>query len=534
MAKRALILFVTCAVLMGCGGQNSNVSSRAADTLYRVSDDEISSLDPQKVSSVLDTRVLRDIFEGLTDYGPDGSIQPGLAKSWSVDANGLIWTFKLRDGLKFSDGSNLMASDVVSSFQRLFDPATAAPNASLLFAVLNAEAVTTGKMPTKNIGIIAKDAGTVVIQLHQPFPALAELLAHACASIIPTRMIAKYGDDWTDFDKISVSGAYKPKRWELHSELNLVRNAQYWGQSTVQTAKITYLPISDDETALRKFRAREVDILTDFPTDKYPDLVKKLGGAVRTSPYRGTYYYVFNTRKAPFDDVRVRRALSLAVDRDIIRQLILPLNMAAAYSVVPPITSGYGPAYVPAWMQGSQQQRLMKAQTLLKAAGFDKNNPLTVELRFNTDDDHRRTGLAIAQMWKPLGVKTTLFNSEAAVHFGALRSRNFMLGRSGWIADFDGAENYLGIYRSSAGKLNYSGYSNTEFDLLLESAMEQPDLTKRNAMLRTAEIKMLDSAPVLPIYYYVTKAIISPRVVGWQNAENGIHLSKYLGLRPVT
>jgi oligopeptide transport system substrate-binding protein len=533
MAKIGALFFVACLTLLAsCGGRNRRPSSRAPDTLYRVNDDEMSSLDPQKVSTVLDTRVLRDMFEGLTDYAPDGKIIGGFSKSWSVDTSGLRWTFQLRDSVTFSDGKAITATEIVSSFQRLFMPETAAPNANLLFSIKNAEAITSGKLPFDKLGISAPNPRTVIIQLTQPFPALPELLAHACASIVPIHTIKRHGDGWTKIENIVVSGAYVPKKWELHSELNLVKNARYWAQANVKTARIVYYPISDDQTALRKFRAKEVDILTDFPTDKYPDLAKLLGPAVRTSPYRGTYYYVFNTRKKPFSDVRVRQALSLGVDRDVLRTLILPLNMTAAYSVVPEITHGYGTTVMPSWMPATQAARVTKAKALLKEAGYGPENPLTVELRFNTDDDHRRTGLALAQMWKPLGIKTTLFNSEAAVHFGALRAHNFMLGRSGWIADYDGAENYLGMYRSNAGTSNYSGYTNTAFDTLYANALQQVDLTRRNAMLRIAETKMLESAPVLPLYFYVTKAIVSPRVQGWTDAPNGMHLSKYLSVTP--
>jgi oligopeptide transport system substrate-binding protein len=533
MAKIASFLIALCLiVLSSCGPQNARLSSRASDTLYRVNDDEMSSLDPQKVSTVLDTRVLRDMFEGLTDYAPDGKIVGGFAKSWSVDATGLRWTFQLRDGVIFSDGTAITATEIIASFQRLFKPETAAPNANLLFSIQNAEAITSGKLDFDKLGISAPNSRTILIQLVQPFPALPELLAHACASIVPIHIIKQHGDAWTKIENIVVSGAYVPNKWELHSELNLVKNPRYWAQASVKTAKIAYYPISDDQTALRKFRAKEVDILTDFPTDKYPDLVKLLGPAVRTSPYRGTYYYVFNTRKKPFSDVRIRQALSLGVDRDVLRTLILPLNMAAAYSVVPEITHGYGATVTPSWMPATQAVRVAKAKTLLTQAGYGPHNPLTVELRFNTDDDHRRTGLALAQMWKPLGIKTTLFNSEAAVHFGTLRAHNFMLGRSGWIADYDGAENYLGMYRSNAGTSNYSGYTNAEFDALYAKALLQADLAQRNAMLRIAEMKMLESAPVLPLYFYVTKAIVSPRVKGWMDAPNGVHLSKYLSVIP--
>jgi oligopeptide transport system substrate-binding protein len=518
--------WVLASVLAACSGDQA--TQRASDTIYRVNDDELSSLDPHKISTVIDTRVARDMFEGLTDYAADGSIVPGLAESWTVDASGLKWTFKLRPNTEFSDQTPINARSVVYSMQRLFTPVVAAPNASLLFAIRNAEAVTKGELPVSAIGVEAVDNATVRITLGRPFPALPELLAHACSVVLPEHVIRTHGDSWSKPENIVVSGAFLPTSWALHSQLKLSKNSHYWNARKVSLQHAIYLPISEDQTALRKFRAHEVDVVTDFPTGRLEGLRKRHGTDVRIDPYRGTYYYVFNTRKKPFDDRRVRLALNMATDRDIITKLVLPLGMRPAYSVVPPGIAGYGDPVVPAWAQWPMARRRAEARRLLAAAGIDPAHPHSFEVRYNSDDDHRRVALALAAMWKPLGVRPVLFNSEASVHFSNLRAHTYLIGRSGWIADFSGAENFLGLYASNAGRLNYTGYANKSFDRALTAALAIADVPLRNQALRQAETVMLEDMPILPLYFYVSKTLVSKDVAGWQAAPSGVHLSKYL------
>jgi oligopeptide transport system substrate-binding protein len=528
MFRQLLCAAFLLAGLASCHGDQAQ--QRAADTLYRVNEDELSSLDPQKVSTVIDTRVARDLFEGLTDYAADGSIVPGLATGWMVDRSGLIWTFTLRKDARFSDQSLITARDVAYSLRRLFTPAVSAPNASLLFAIRNAEAATKGSVPVDAIGVTAPDDLTVRITLERPFPALPEVLAHATAVVVPEKTIEKYRDDWTKLDHIVVSGAFKPVQWDMHSQLRLDKNNAYHRAATVALQHVIYLPISEDQTALRKYRAHEVDVLADFPTGRVDGLRKLHGTEVRIEPYRGSYYYVFNTRRKPFNDKNVRLALNLAVDRDIITRLVVPLGMRPAYSVVPPDLPGYGAPVMPAWANWPMPQRLAEARRLLAAAGVDRQHPLRFEVRYNSDDDHRRIALAMAEMWKPLGVQAVLFNSEASVHFANLRAHSFDMARSGWIADYSGADNFLGVYESNAGRLNYSGYTFPEFDQLLTTAHSEADSAKRNLLLRQAETMLLDDMPVLPLYFYVSRNLVSKDVRGWRAAPSGIHLSKYLSV----
>lgn len=499
-------------LLVACGGPDT--AMLPTDTLIRVNEDEVKSLDPQKISDLTSIRVGSHLFEGLTRYRANGTVEPGLAESWTTSADGLTWSFRIRPNLRFSDGAPLDARVAVASLHRLLNPETAAPNATLFTMVRSVE---------------APDATTLVLRLSEPFPVILELLAHPSAAVLPMHLIARDGERWTR--RPASSGPYRLARWRLHSRLDLAANPAYWDAANVRSPKVAFLPIDDDQTAIRRFRAGEAHTVGDFPASQIPLLRAKLGSSVRIAPYRGSYYWVFNTRKPPFDDARVRRALSMAVDREKITDKLLGQGNPPAYGVVPPGLGGYGAAVRPAWADWPMERRLAEATRLLRAAGYGPDRPLVVEARFNSDVDHRRVGIALASFWKPLGVQLRLFNTEATLHFAALKSGDFTLARSGWIGDLSAAENFLAIYRSDAGALNYSGYRSAAYDRALAAGLAEPDPRRRNAKLAVAEAILVEDAPVLPLYFYVSKNLVSPCVAGWVDNLAEQHPSRTLSVR---
>ena len=499
-------------LLAGCGGAAATVP---ADTLVRINEDEVKSLDPHKISDLTSIRVAGDLYEGLTRPRGDGGVEPGLAERWQASPDGLTWTFTLRPGLLFSDGAPLDARTMKTSLDRLLAPATAAPNATL-FGVVS--------------GTAAPDARTLVLTLSAPFPAILELLAHPSAAALPLHQIARDPSGWTRAP--AASGPYRLARWQLHSRMDLAANPAYWDAANVRSAKLTFLPIDDDQTAIRRFRAGEAHTLGDFPASQLAPLRARLGDAVRIAPYRGSYYWVFNTRKPPFDDARVRRALSMAVDRERIVERLLGQGNPPAYGLVPPGLGGYGAAVRPAWADWPMSRRLAEARRLLAAAGYGPDRPLIVEARFNSDVDHRRIGIALASFWTPLGVRLRLFNTEATLHFAALKTGDFTLARSGWIGDLSAAENFLAIHSSDAGALNYSGYRSAAYDRALAAGLAEPAPARRNARLAQAEAILVADAPVLPIYFYVSKNLVSPCLAGWQDNLANQHADRRLAVRP--
>ena len=485
------------------------------DALVRLTDDEVKSLDPQKASDLTSLRVAADQFEGLTRYRGDGSIEPGLATGWTQSADGLIWRFPLRPGLRFSNGRPIDAGVFQSVFSRLHDPATASPHAGLFRVIAQME---------------AENAGQVMIRLRHPFPALPELLAHPAIAALPTVRIAAMGDHWTSERPLATSGPYRLRSWALHDRIVLERNPA-WHDPPAPAPLVEWQPVDDRQAAFRRFRAGEPDLVGDFPSESKGWLDRALPGTAQVFPYRGSYYFVFNTRRPPFNDVRVRRALNMAAEREAIATRLLGVGNQPAWGVVPPGLYRNHMAYHPAWAGWSHERRIGEARRLLAQAGYSQSQPLRFEIRFNSDVDHRRVALALMDNWRALPVRPSLLNTEATLHFASMRRGDFDMARAGWIGDISAPENFLGIFQGNAGAINYPGFSNARFDMLLDRALALAPPKERDQAMARAEAALMDQAPVLPLYYYVTKNLVGPRVNGWTNNIANVHPSRTLGLR---
>jgi oligopeptide transport system substrate-binding protein len=485
-------------LLVGCSG-GSGSADRPRDVLVRLADDEVKSLDPQAISDLASLRVAADQFEGLTRINGRGVAEAGLASGWTQSADGLIWTFTLRPNLRFSDGVTIMADSFARGFARLRDSATAAPVLPLFEAVEAVEA----SAPDR-----------VIIKLRHPFPALPELMAHPAMAALPLHQA-----NWTETRPLVTSGPYRLTEWALGSHLRLARNPA-WHGGAAPIAKVEWRPVSDSLTALRLFEAGGADVTSDFPSSRLEQLRKSDPDAVRVSAYRGAYYFAFNTRKPPFDDSRVRSALSLAVEREWIAKALLATGVKPAWGIVPGGLSGLE-AYRPAFADWPRTKRLAVARALLTQAGYSSSRPLIFEMRFNSDVDHRRVAVALAAMWQPIGVEAKLLNSEAALHFASLRRGEFALARSGWIGDLSAPENFLAVHRSDGGAVNYSGFADPAYDGLLNRAQMLAEPRARAAAMRADEARLIAESPILPIYYYVSKSLVGARVEGWfDNAAN--------------
>ncbi len=496
----ALILLMG---LAGCSGASHRAAS--SDVLVRLADDDIKGLDPQRVSDLASLRVAADQFEGLTRFDAQGVAEPGLAARWHVSADGLVWRFRLRPHLIFSDGVAIKPQSIIAVWERLRAPSTLAPNKSLFAPIANIQASADG----------------VVVRLRHPFPALPALLAHPALAALPL-----YRQNWSRERPLVTSGAYRLTSWALNDHLTLARNPA-WHDGAAPIAEVRWQPASDPLSALRLFQAGSADTTSDFPSSRMQSLQKSLPSAVHVAPYNGSYYFVFNTRKRPFQDARVRRALNIAVDREWITSQLLKLGNLPAWSVVPPSVAN-GSSFRPEWASRPLTSRTAEARTLLASAGYGPHHPLRFDIRFNSDPDHRRVAVALAAMWKPLGVEAGLLNAESALHFAALRDGDFDLARSGWIGDVAVPENYLGIYRSDAGTANYSGHRNPVYDTALDRALRISDPARRALALRDVEMALDRDTPVLPLYYYVSKSLVSPRVGGWHDNPGNIHPSSTL------
>lgn len=498
-----------------------------ADTLRLAIMGEPASLDPHKISGTWENDVVGDLFEGLVTEAADGERIPGVAESWEISEDGRTYTFRLREDAEWSDGTPVTAGDFVFAFRRILDPATAASYAYLLYPVKNAEAVYDGEAEPGALGIEALDERTLRITLERSIPYFLDQLAHYTAYPVPRHVVEEHGDDWSKPEHMVSNGAFALQDWQSQTRIEAVRNPHFHDAENVALDEVVYFPIEERNTALNRFRAGEIDIAREFPTQQYDWLQENLPEAVQVAPYLGIYYYALNTRDGHATaDPRVREALSLAVRREVITDRILGTGEEPAYSFVPPDVAHYaGPEVDFADM--SQEARLERARSLMAEAGYGPDNPLELRLRYNTSEDHRKVAIAVAAMWKPLGVEVELYNSEVAVHYADIRQGDFDVARAGWIGDYNDAQNFLSLLEGGVSN-NYGAYRNAEFDALMDQAAETQDLDARAELMAEAEALALEDSATLPLYYYVSRNLVSPELTGWQTNIEDIHRSRWI------
>ncbi|ALN72082.1 hypothetical protein M673_05105 [Aureimonas sp. AU20] len=505
------------------------VSAADAATLNLHNGGDVTSLDPQRLSGDWENRVAGDIFEGLVTEDAKAHPIPGMAESWTISPDGLVYTFKLRDGVKWSDGEPVKASDFVFAFRRLMDPKQAAQYAYLQYPMKNAEAINKGKLADMDqLGIKAIDDKTVEITLENPTPFYLGALTHYTAYPLPEHVVKAKGDAWVQIGNIATNGPYKPVEWVPGSHVLTEKNPNWYDTASLKIDGTKFFTLEDIPAALRRYRSGEFDMLTQFPADQYKWLQENMPGQAHVTPFAGLYYYVLNSSKPPLDNANVRKALSMAVVREAIGPQILGTGELPAYSWVPPGIANYegGPAYVD-WKDLPQGQKIAEAKKLLEAEGYSASKPLKLQLRYNTDENHKRVAVAIASMWKPLGVEVELVNSEVKVHYADLRAGEFQVGRAGWLADYDDPTNFLDLLKGGI-EMNYGRWTNAEYDKLLTEAQTTQDLKARAGLLKQAETIALNDSAAVPIYYYVTKNVVSPKITGFEDNVKDIHRTRWL------
>lgn len=502
-----------------------------AQTLRTFNGGEPASLDPHRVSGDWENRIVGDYLEGLMTEDINAVPILGQAESYTLSDDGLVYTFTIRADAMWSDGTPVTAQDFDFAFRRLFDPATAAEYAYLQYPILNSEAINAGEMPMDQLGVRVIDDKTLEITLAQPTPYFLGALTHYTAYPLPRHVVEEFGEDWIQPANIVGNGPYQIVEWIPNSYIRAVKSETYYDAENVQIAEVYYYAMDDITAALQRYRAGEFDIMTDFPTDQYELLQEQYPGQARVAPFLGIYYYVVNHNMPELQDVNVRTALSMAINRDVIGPNILGTGELPAYGWVPPGTANYPfEGYMPEWAQMPYGDRVAEAVRLMEAAGYSAQNPLNLQLRYNTNDNHMRIAVAIAAMWEPLHVNVELFNAEVAVHYDALQANDFNgVGRAGWLMDYNDAINTLELLRSDI-QFNYGRWNNPEFDALLRQSATMTDMAARAEVLRQAEVIAMEDVAALPIYYYVSKNVVSPRVEGFVDNAKDIHRTRWLTL----
>ncbi len=528
-STRFLLLLVALSAVAVC-----SCSREAPDTgvvLQRGIPSDPESLDQHKARSTQAAEVMRDIGEGLVAYSPTGELVPAAAERWDISADGLTYTFYLREQARWSNGDKVKAGHFVFGLRRLVAPATGAFYANMLEAVANAPEIVAGNLPVEALGVEALDDWTLVLELARPTPYLLSLLTHPSTFPLHPAMVAEHDDRFARPGKLLSNGAYVLDAWVPGSLIALRRNEHYWNNADTALDGVNYHVIVQDTAELNRYRAGELHITSTVPPDNFAGLQAQFGSELRVAPYLGLYYYGFNLLRPPFKgNLELRKALSMAVDREQLANNILGRGEVAALSWVPPGVASYEPT-VFSFASLTKHERETLAQRLYKEAGYSDAKPLKIELRYNTSDTNKKIAVAVQSMWHDvLGVETTLINEEFQVLLSNMRDAEVtQVFRSSWMGDYNDAHTFLSVLQAGSAA-NMPRYANDEYESLMERAANQVDPERRKLYLEEAERVMLADHPVIPLYFYVSKHLVSPEVRGWGDNVLDYHYSQHLSL----
>ncbi len=487
---------------------------------------EPGSLDPHRTQGVPGSNIGRDLFEGLLSEAADGTVIGGAAESWELSDDGKTYRFSLRPEARWSNGDPVTADDFVYSMRRSLDPATLSNYTFILNPILNAEEVAAGQLPTSEVGVRALDTHTLEIQLENTTPYFLGLLTHSASYPVHPPSVETHGNQYARPGNLVSNGAYRLEEWVVQSHVKLVRNENYRDNGNTTIDEVWYYPTEDQTAELSRFRAGELDLSNAIPKRQVDWILENLPDELVISPYLGVYYFGFNTTRPPFENnPELRRALSLAVDRDIITGQVTNAGEVPAYGWVPPVQN-YTGQQMPeaAW---TQEERVAEARRLYALAGYSDENPLRTRILYNTQEDHKRIAVAIASMWKQtLGVEVEILNQEWKVFLDTRQQKiETEVYRSGWIGDYNDAYTFAELFASGGG-LNHTGYSSPDYDRLLGEASAEGDLKRRAELLQQAERVLLEDLPIMPLYFYVTARLVRPWVGGYTPNIMDHHRSK--------
>jgi oligopeptide transport system substrate-binding protein len=485
---------------------------------HRGNQSEPATLDPHQAGASWENNIIGDLFLGLTTEDINGEPMPGAAESWTTSPDGLRWTFKLRPGLLWSDGAPLKASDFVFGFRLMLDPKTAAQYASIQYAIKNAEAVNSGKLPVDRVDVRAPDDTTVEIELEAPTPFLAGLMTHYTSFPIPEHVYKTFGAEWIKPGNMVSNGAYTLAHWKAHEEIKLVKNPLFYDAANVAIDEVYYYPTDDQTAALSRFRAGALDAnigTRGFPASQYAWLQQNMPGQAYIFPMLGSEYIALNTLRPPFTDQRLRQAVSLCLDRNVLVERVLRDGQLPAHAFVPPGIDNYRNTAKLNFTDTPMEERRAEAKRLLAEAGYGPGKPFTFEYMYMISIDSRRSVVAQAAMLKDCGMIVRLIGNEPKIHYDSLRQADFIAAQARWGADYNDPQTFLYLLDSRSGAYNYGGYKNPAFDQLSDDAKITLNLERRAEILGQAEQIALDEAAVVPLSFFTSRSLVAPHVKGF-------------------
>jgi oligopeptide transport system substrate-binding protein len=520
--------------LAACARREAPVAAGVRDgTLLVGNHAEPQELDPQLIAAYTDQNIAVALFEGLCALDERTSQPvPAVAEQWEVSPDGLTWTFKLRATAKWSDGEPLTAHDFVASWRRVLAPTLAAEYAYLLYPLKHAEALNSGRLTDfTSLGAAALDDRTLRVTLEHPTPYLPALTAQPVWFPINPRVLARFGDvnqrlpAWTRPENLVGNGPFTLSRWRPNADLTVVKNPSYWDAANVRLNQIVFFPTESPEVEERNFRAGQVHLTYGLPTSKLATYRADDPAALRLDPFLQAIFLRFNTTRPPFNDARVRRALSLAVDREAIATSVLRGAGAPARSFTPPDCAGYtARATVPTDFEA--------ARRLLAEAGFPGGRGLPViDLQVRNDEHQPRLAEVLQAQWqKELGITLTITPLEQKTWVQNQQTLNYTLSGAGWIGDFVDPVTFLDLFVSTGGN-NWTGWASADYDRLIAQAAVTPDPAARREVFQQAEALLLEQAPVAPVFFGTRAYLIHPAVKGWEPSLLGLHQYKKVYLQ---
>jgi oligopeptide transport system substrate-binding protein len=502
-------------------------SAFAGGTWNRGANSDVQSLDPHKTSTVEEANILRDLFMGLTTEDANGDATPGAAESWTVSTDGKVYTFKLRKDDMWSDGTPVTANDFVFAWRRLLDPATGSEYASMGFPVLNAEDINGGKKKGEELGVKAVDDNTLEVTLKGPTPYFLEMLTHQAMYPVSKANVEKFGNDFVKPGNLVSNGAFTLAENVPNDHIKLVKNPKFVDATHVSLDAVNYIPAEDRAAGVKRYEGGELDSMNDFPTEQLADMKTKFGDQVHISPELGTYYYIFKTKKKPYDDPKFRNAISMVIDRDQLAEKVWQNAMLPAFSLVPPGVKGYETKPME-YSETPLIDREDAAKKVFEDMGISPAKPMKLEIRYNTSENHQRTAVAIQDMLKPFGFDVSLLNTDGKTHYSYLEQKgDFDIARAGWIADFKDPVTFLNLVHTGDGN-NYGEYSNPDVDKLMDQAAVEIDPAKRMKLLSDAEGIAMKEAGLLPLLYYANHNLVSPKIKGFVDNAMDKHPSRFV------
>ncbi|MEE9368955.1 MAG: peptide ABC transporter substrate-binding protein [Pontiella sp.] len=530
-----VLLFSILLLVFGCSKRETPVEVGNREKVLHLGNlSEPKGLDPHVVTSVSAYNIISALLEGLVAEDPnDPSLKavPGVAESWTVSEDLTVYTFRLRTGATWSNGDSVTANDFVFSYRRMLSPTMGSPYAYMLHLLKNGRAYNMGTLDDfERVGVKVLDSKTLELTLEMPTASFLSQLTHWSwfpvhpPTILKHGKIDEMGTPWTRAENFVGNGPFTLKSWRQNQSIVVQKSPLYWDAETVRLNEIHFHPIGDHMIEERSFRAGQLHVTGTVPLDRVRHYKEKKPDVLRLDPYLRSYYYLLNVNKPPLDDLRVRKALAMAIDRDAITQFVTRSGEESAYSFTPPRMGSYEPPK-------RFSTNIEGARNLLAEAGFPEGQGFQkLTLLFHTSDLHTRIAEVIQQMWKDnLGIHIELENVEWKVYQDRRKNRQYDIARAEWVADYVDPSTFLDVWMTGGGN-NHAGWSSREYDKLLQKAARISDASKREMLFHQAETILIDDQPIIPLLFLPSKSLIQPSVKGWNPSILDHHPYKYIRL----